>query len=182
MANVIRQAYMKLAGEQVTDGSLAPEISVEKLVDQGETTTIEFKATLRINLHTGDKDPRMEHGILKTIAAFLNSHGGTLIIGVMDDGSPVGIEKDGFLNEDKMALHLVNLLRDRLGPQHMMYIHPRFDDYQGQRVLAVECRAGKSPVFLRDGQVERFYIRTGASSTELSASQTQSYIKQRFLY
>lgn len=46
--------------------------------------------------------------------------------------------------------------------------------------MAVECRAGKSPVFLRDGQVERLYIRTGASSTELSASQTQAYIKQRF--
>ena len=118
--------------------------------------------------------------MLKTIAAFLNSGGGTLVIGVMDDGDPVGLEIDSFSSEDKMALHLVNLLRDRLGPQHMMYIHPRFDDYQGVRVMVVDCRPGKSPVFVKDGQVERFYMRTGASSTELSASQTQSYVKQRF--
>lgn len=177
MARVIRDSYMKLAGEPTTE---APRVPVEVLVDQGETTTIEFKATLRINLHTREKDPRMELSVLKTIAAFLNSSGGTLVIGVMDDGNPVGIEIDGFLNEDKMALHLVNLLRDRMGPQHMMYIHPRFDDYQRVRVMVVDCRPGKSPVFVKDGQQERFYVRTGASSTELSPSQTQSFVRQRF--
>jgi predicted HTH transcriptional regulator len=123
----------------------------------------------------------MELAILKTIAAFLNMSGGTLIIGVTDDGNPVGIETDKFPNEDKMYLHLVNLIKDRMGPSSMMYIHPRFDDYQNVRVMVVDCTPGKSPVFLKDGPIERFFVRTGAATTELTASQMHDFIKQRFV-
>ena len=77
----------------------------------GESEAVEFKSTLRTNLHTGNKDPRMELAVLKTLAGFLNTNGGTLVIGVSDDGNPVGIQADGFDNEDKMNLHLVNIVK-----------------------------------------------------------------------
>lgn len=157
------------------------KIPVSDLIPQGETTTIELKSTLRTNLHTSEKDPRMETSVLKTIAAFLNSHGGTLVIGLADDGSPVGIEADKFENEDKMYLHLVNLINGRIGPQHMMFVQPRFDDHDGTRVLVVECKKGKSQVYVKDGNTEKFFVRTWASITELSVSQVQEYIKQQFL-
>jgi hypothetical protein len=179
MAGVIRDAYMKLSGESAEEPQ-THVVPVEQLVTSGEAVTVEFKSTLRVNLHTGEKDPRMELSVLKTIAAFVNSNGGTLIIGVADDGEPVGIEADNFASEDKMYLHLVNLLNNRLGPQHMIYIHPRFDDYQDVRVMVVECLRGKSPVFVKDSSIERFYVRTGAATTELSGSQMQDFIKQRF--
>ncbi len=179
MAGVIRDAYMKLSGESPEE-PLAHIVPVEQIVTGGETVTVEFKSTLRVNLHTGEKDPRIELSVLKTIAAFVNSNGGTLIIGVADDGDPVGIEADNFDNEDKMYLHLVNLINSRLSPQHMIYIHPRFDDYQDVRVMVVECLRGKSPVFVKDGSVERFYVRTGAATIELWGSQMQDFIKQRF--
>jgi predicted HTH transcriptional regulator len=178
MARVIREAYQRLAGAPSEAQPTA--MPVADLVDQGETTTVEFKSTLRTNLHTGEKDPRMELAVLKTLAAFVNASGGTLVIGIADDGEPVGIEADQFASEDKMYLHLVNLIKERMGAAHMMYLHPRFDDYDGTRVLAVECLRGKSPVFVKDGKLERFYIRTGAATTELTASQTQEFIKQRF--
>lgn len=178
IAKVIRDAYQRLAG---TPSEARPEaVPVADLVDQGETTTVEFKSTLRINLHTEEKDPRMELAVLKTLAAFLNSSGGTLVIGVADDGEPVGIDADKFPNEDKMYLHLVNLIKDRVGAAHMMYLHPRFDDYDHTRVLAVECLRSKSPVFVKDGKQERFYVRTGAATTELMGAQAQEFIKQRF--
>jgi Uncharacterized conserved protein len=180
MANVIRDAYLQLAGGVVADTAKVPVMAVETLVNNGENTTIEFKSTLRMNLHSGEKDPRMELGVLKTIAAFLNSSGGTLVVGVADDGEPVGIEADKFSNEDKMYLHLVNLLKDRLGPQYMIYVHPRFDDYHEARVMVMECTPGRSPVFVKDGQTERFYVRTGAATTELSGRQTQEFISKRF--
>jgi predicted HTH transcriptional regulator len=122
----------------------------------------------------------MELAVLKSLAAFVNSSGGTLVIGVADDGEPVGIDADKFPNEDKMYLHLVNLIKDRMGAAHMMYLHPRFDDYDHTRVLAVECLRGKSPVFVKDGKLERFYVRTGAATTELMGAQAQEFIKQRF--
>ena len=92
----------------------------------------------------------------------------------------LGIDADGFENEDKMHLHLVNLIKDRMSPTVMPYIHARFEDYEGCRVMVIECSKAKTPVFVKDGKIERFYIRTGPSTTELSGSQMQEYIKQHF--
>jgi hypothetical protein len=177
MAKVIRDAYEKLSGGPIEARVVG--IPLENLVSQGETTTIEFKATLRLNLHTGERDPRMEMAILKTIAGFLNRDGGTLIIGVTDDGEPLGIEADGFPNEDKMYLHLVNLVRERIGLQFMLYVHPRFEDFENARVMVVDCLPAKAPVYLKDGNVEKFFVRTGAATSELTPSQTHSYVAQR---
>lgn len=47
-----------------------------------------------MNLHTGQPDPKMEHAVLKTIAAFMNSKGGTLFVGVNDDGEAIGLKQD----------------------------------------------------------------------------------------
>jgi hypothetical protein len=97
IAQTIRMAYERLAGQTQ---AAAPQLSVAELIGSGETAGVEFKSTLRTNLHTGEKDPRMETAALKSIAGFLNGKGGTLVIGVADDGSPVGWERDGFPDED----------------------------------------------------------------------------------
>ena len=133
-----------------------------------------------MNLHTGKQDPRMEHAVLKTLAGFLNTKSGTLVVGVTDDGTAVGLKPDNFPNEDKMALHLVNIIKSRLGVQAMTRLHIHFDDKDDARVLVVKCEMATSPVFVKDEKLEKFYIRTGPSSTELTASQTPEYIKQRF--
>jgi hypothetical protein len=180
MAKVIRDAYLQLAGQGGVKQSWAEPVSVEEIVDDGESTLVEFKSTLRTNMHTRQEDPRMVLSVLKTLAAFVNTHGGTLVIGVADDGSYVGLGPDAFPNEDRMSLHLVDLIKDRMGVSHMMYIHPRFDDYQGGRVMAVDCLPGRSPVFVKDGNTERFYVRTGPSSQELSGAKMQDFIQKRF--
>jgi predicted HTH transcriptional regulator len=180
IARVIRDAYTRLSAEAGPAVS-PPPATVDALVAEGEGTLTEFKGTLRVNLHTKQPDPRMELGIVKTIAGFLNSRGGTLIVGVTDDGQPVGVPAaDQFLNEDKMNLHLVNLVTGRVGVTYMMYVHPRFEDFEGSRVMVVECWPARSPVFVKDGSVERFYIRAGASTAELTASQAQEYAQRHF--
>lgn len=180
IAKVISDAYQLMARGDADEDALERAIPIEEIILSGESNEVEFKSTLRVNLHTGAKDPRIELSCLKTIAGFLNTNGGTLVIGVEDDSTMLGIEVDQFPNEDKMNLHLVNLVKERMNPLAMTDTHPRFEDYDGKRVLVVECSRSKSPVFVRDGNVERFYIRTGPSTTELSASQIQEYIKQRF--
>jgi len=79
-----------------------------------------------------------------------------------------------------MSLHLVNIVKARMGVQAMTNLHAHFDDHNDCRVMVVKCRRSPAPLYLKDGDVERFYIRTGPSSIELSASQTHEYIKQRF--
>ncbi len=156
--------------------------SIEQIVAAGESNTVEFKSTLRVNLHTGQNDPKMEQSALKTIAAFLNSReGGTLVIGVNDDGVALGVETDKFPNEDKMNLHLGNLIKTRLGTGSMLNIKPHFESFQEKRVLVVDCAASGVPVYYKDGKEEEFYIRAGASTAALPPSEMNTYIKQRFL-
>lgn len=177
IAKIIERGFATLREkEAVADQAL----SLDELIDTGEGATTEFKSSLRLNRHTGQKDPRMEHAVIKTIAGFLNTHGGLLFIGIMDDGTPVGIADDDFASEDKMSLHLVNLIKSRLGAHTMMYVHPRFEDLDGVRVMVVECAGANAPVYLRDGNTEQFFIRTGPSSAELKPSEIQAYAKQRF--
>ena len=180
MAQVIAEGYATLLTGEKEDDTTAEPFDLSQAVVNGESEAVEFKCTLRTNLHTNSRDPRMELSVLKTIAGFINNGGGTLVVGVTDDGSPVGLQADEFENEDKMALHLVNIVKSRMGVLAMINVHVNFDDYQGNRVLVAKCQKGSIPVFVKDGEIERFYIRTGPSTTELGASQTHDYIKQRF--
>jgi hypothetical protein len=177
MAETIRSAYHRLAGSIQLEPHKPP---VSALVAAGEGPGIEFKSTLRRNLHTNQTDPKIEFAVLKTVAAFLNTDGGTLVIGVADDGTPVGLEPDGFPSEDKMALHLINLLKERIGGEHALVVHPRFDEHNGTRVFVVECHRSKSPAFVKEGGVERFFVRYGPSTQELVDSSMHDFMKQRF--
>jgi len=180
MAKVIAEGYATLLTGEAEEELAKEELDLSKVVMNGESDDIEFKASLRVNLHTGSKDPRIEHAVLKTLAAFLNTNGGTLLVGVSDDGTPVGIQVDGFENDDKMSQHLVNIVKSRLGVSAMTNIHARFDDHEDNRVMVIKCAKAPTPVFVKEGDRERFFIRTGPATTELSPSQTQEYIKQRF--
>jgi len=179
MAQIIQEGYKTLADTHPDETALLP-LSLGDIISNGESSIVEFKSTLRVNLHTNNKDPRIELAAIKTVAGFLNSNGGVLTIGVADDRRPLGINADGFESEDKMNLHLISLLKDKIGPTFLPFIHARFEDYNSCRVMVVECFRSRTPAFVKDGGLERFYIRTGPSTIELSASQTQEYIKQRF--
>ena len=158
--------------------NIAP--TTAELTTGGETEGVEFKSTLRTNLHTGQPDEKMQMAALKTIAAFLNAGGGTLLIGVADDGSVTGLAVDGFPNEDKMSLHLVNLIRDRIGELFLPYVHPEFVEHDGGRVLSVRCECGPKPAFVTDGAAQRFFVRGANATAELSGQSVVDYSQQHF--
>jgi len=178
MASFVREGYQKLCG---TPPTLQPAVfSVAELLAAGESGTVEFKSTLRTNLHTGQADDKIQLSVLKTIAGFLNAHGGTLMIGVDDDGKVLGLAADGFPNEDKMGLHLVNLIRDRIGDIFLPYVHPHFEDEDDERVLVIRCEKGPKTAFVKDGSAQRFYVRGANATVELSGSSLMDYVKAHF--
>lgn len=178
MASLTRDGFRQLERGTVVEDKPS---TLEQMIVQGEGIYTEFKSTLRVNLHTGEKDKRMEHASLKTINGFLNSkEGGTLVIGVSDDGSALGLSNDLFENEDKLELHLGNLIKAQLGVASMLHIKAHFEDYQNARVLLVDCKPSKVPIYLMNNGVEEFYIRAGGSSAKLTPSQMTVYILQRF--
>ncbi len=178
MAQVVRRAWEQLRGEVATEAIRPP--SVAELIAGGESGAVEFKSTLRINLHTGQPDEKMHLAALKTIVGFLNAKGGTLLLGVADDGEVLGIGGDGFPNEDRMGLHLVNLVKDRIGEVFLPYVHLHFEDQDGERILSVRCEKGPKPAFLKDGKETRFFVRGGNATAELSGNSIMEYTRKRF--
>ncbi|GGD50446.1 GmrSD restriction endonuclease domain-containing protein [Muriicola marianensis] len=177
IAQVTKDGFKKLAQGKII---IEKPQTIEQMIAVGEGSYTEFKSTLRVNLHTNEKDPKMEHAVLKTINGFLNTDGGYLVIGVADDGAALGLDIDGFANEDKMDLHLGNIVMSRMGPETMLHIKPRFEDFKGSRIMLIDCKPSQVPVFLKNGSDEEFYIRAGGSSAKLIGRQLHDYIKQRF--
>ena len=114
------------------------------------------------------------------IAGFLNARGGTLLVGVSDDGEVLGLEADGFANEDKLQLHLINLITERIGSIFLPYVHPHFEEQDGKRILVVRSEGGPKPAFVKDALQQRFFVRGGNATTELSGGSVLDYVKQRF--
>ena len=166
--------------EPMEDDEGEEAIALIDMIRAGESDTVEFKSTLRTNLHINKPDKQIEHSALKTLAGFLNTNGGTLVIGIADDGKPVGIQADGFPNADKMSLHLTNIVNAQLGPNAMTLVHTSFDDFEDSRVLVVNCQRSPTAVYVKDGNIQRFYVRTGPATTELTGSDLVEYINQRF--
>lgn len=155
--------------------------SLFNIINSGESNNLEFKSTLRWNLRDNKKDTAIEHSALKTIAAFLNSNGGTLLLGVKDNGEILGIETDSFENIDKFQLHLWNLIKVSLGQDLNPYINSYFETVENKTVCIVKCLKSKIPVFLNHkGYDEEFYIRVGPGSVKLGLKDTHNYILENF--
>ncbi|MCL2147880.1 MAG: ATP-binding protein [Methanomassiliicoccaceae archaeon] len=180
-APVRRAAERYLAANAATLGIEEYEaMEIEGAIKSGEGERVEYKSTLRTNLATGERDARMERAVLKTLVAFLNGRGGTLLIGVADDGTVVGIDEHSFDSRDRLNLHLTNLIASQIGNEFLPFISFRLSDYEGKGVMRVVCRRSGGPVFLKDGKQEAFFVRSGPSSVELQGMDILSYVDNRF--
>jgi hypothetical protein len=148
-------------------------------IQQGESLTQEFKSTLRWNLKTNKADKNLELAWLKTVAAYLNTKGGCIFLGVRDDGEILGLDADQFKNADKLLLHVNNLVKQHIGLEFSNYITVELHTLNARDILLITCVPSKAPVFLKHNQQEHFYIRTGPSSTKLSGSEMLKYLENR---
>ena len=107
----------------------------ELLAGTGENAHLEYKSTFRTGADTGEVIKPLETASIKTVAAFANSrHGGTLLIGVADDGTVHGLASDyaslrkpGKDDRDLFLLHLNQVLVNALGRgrrQHRLHPDP----------------------------------------------------------
>jgi predicted HTH transcriptional regulator len=168
------------------DQYLRAHRNAEELIKAGESKTLEFKSTLRWSLKEDRQDDRgVTHAALKTIAAFLNTEGGDLLIGVADDGAIVGIERDRLESDDKFMRHLAQVVRNGLGDRAGTCIDPKTQIIEGKTVCVVSCQRSPEPVFLKWKGVEAvpdgdFFVRSGPGSVKLSPDSAREYIRTRF--
>ncbi|TNG02184.1 MAG: ATP-binding protein [Gammaproteobacteria bacterium] len=149
---------------------------INSLILEGENERLEFKSSVRWNFKAGRKGKEMELAWLKTVVAYLNTQGGIILLGVDDAGEVLGLDKDGFANDDKALRHIENLIAQHIGPTYFPYIHTRLQSVANKKVLMIICKAAPTPAFLKHDKGEDFYIRTGPASRSLSPSEVLDYI------
>ena len=159
-----------LDGITVTEEAFV-SASIEDLIKEGESDELEFKATLRWDIKEGGVSKKLEQVIVKTVAAFANTQGGSLLIGVDNDGQAVGLSRDyeslGEANRDQFELHLRNVLNQHLGTAFVASkIQIQFHAVNDVDVCQVDITTAKEPVIVavkdKNGQaIEKFYARSG---------------------
>lgn len=157
-----------------------PSLEIKRIIRKGESEKLEFKSTLRTNLHTGEFDKKVEHSVLKTLVAYLNTKGGTLLVGVSDSGVIAGLEKDKFPDNDKLSLYVTNMIKHQIGSAFLPFIQYELYPIEDKHVLKIDCLGSDKPVFLKIGKVEEFYVRNGPSSAKLDGSELVNYINNKF--
>jgi type I restriction enzyme, R subunit len=181
------RAFGEVVKNFLFDQYLRAHRNAEDLIKRGESKTLEFKSTLRWNLKEDKQDDKqVTFAALKTIAAFLNTEGGDLLIGVADDGNIVGIEKDGLENDDKFMRHLAQMVRNGLGDRAGTCIDPKTQIVDGRTVCVVSCQRSPEPVFLKWKGMEAtkedgdFFVRSGPGTVKLPPDSAREYIRTRF--
>lgn len=152
-------------------------------IKEGESSVLEFKSSLRVNLFTGKPDRKMEHSVMKTIAAFLNTKHGTLLIGVADTKEILGIKPDllSFDKDDKIdafQLHLDNLIQAYLDNAVFSNVEINFPEIRGKRICRIDVafRANRETYLNKDKENKEFYIRRSSSTVALKLDEIADYI------
>ena len=158
--------------------------TVIDLLKDGEGKRVEFKESFRGGLQ-GKNAAKPEWRIAKVIASFANTDGGTLLIGVQDDKTVIGINNDfDSVNgeQDKYQLRLNQVIDKAFGgsftPQH---VDITFPEYNSILLCMVTVTRSDENVFLKkyDGNESQFWIRNAGVTKELKDKEMTKYVKSR---
>lgn len=160
---------------------LSKKVSIKSLIKEGEGQNLEFKSSLRWDVKQNKENKDLEKVIIKTLAGFMNSEGGQLIIGVEDNGNVLGLENDYQTlqngNRDKFENHVVQLIKSSLGIELVQYVKFLFDKIDGKDVCLVTVLKSPKPVYVKYQDKEEFFARTGNSTSPFTLSEAQEFIK-----
>lgn len=151
-----------------------------RFIDGGEGKKVEFKSTLRYSIHKKKADKVIEHSIAKTIAAFLNTDGGFLLVGIDDDGQILGLGNDFSLyNKNSLDNFLIafrNILKSYFGLGIIARLDYDFSYLGGKRFFYVEMSGSERPIYLNNYGVKEFYVRVGTTSSKMDVEEAVEYI------
>lgn len=150
-----------------------------RLIEGGEGKTVEFKSTLRRNLHTGSVDANVELEVFRAISGFLNTEGGTVLVGVSDDGVPCGYDSELFNSEDKVKRYVGDKVRSFMRGAELL-VESSVHTIAGKEVVKIDCRPSRKPIYFKMKAETLFYVRTDAATLSLDVSQALEYIGSQF--
>jgi len=165
------------------------ETPLEELIAEGESNDLEFKSSLRWCFRQNQADKKLEGVVMKSIAAFNNGEGGTLLIGVNDEGEIIGLENDYSVlgdSKDDFELHLRELIKKNFGENFATNnIKVEFPEIDDKEICQIQIIRGLEPAYLEvidknGNKSKKFYVRSGNSSIEMPIDEATKHINTRF--
>lgn len=172
-------------------GTIVGEI--RQLIAKGESGTVEFKESLEYvdpgslshvpeahrNQRLAELKTNVLHSALKTICAFANTKGGTLLIGVHDSGDLWGLDGDfelsgGKRDQDAFENRLTDFIKTRIRPL-LTELEIAVVKVDGKWVCRVYVPSAKAPHYLDN----KLYIRLGNSTEELAGRDLEDWLANR---
>jgi type I restriction enzyme R subunit len=159
--------------------------SIDELIENDEDDAVEFKSTARWDVREERRNPGLEDAIVKTVAAFLNGEGGTLLIGVGPGRAILGLQLDyaqvkppngdGFVNW--LTTHLLNAL----GAAAVARTRARVIVHSGFELCRLDVAKSSRPVWAKTSKSDRtFFVRMNNSSRVMPDSELGAYLSDRW--
>lgn len=174
---------------QRLEGLSTARADIERLLVSDESARLEFKASLRVPVDppkpgdkrtTGELERALQREVLETLAAFLNTDGGTLIIGVKNDRTICGIEVDyprvKPRSSDGWRLTFDHLVTHKLGAEVMKCTDLQLEPWQDHTIAVISCQQREEPTWVGD----ELYVRCTASTERLSTRHAVAWWHQRW--
>ena len=204
IAEVIKLAWDKLSEgvtttkkiERTTKPTTTPQdFSIQELIGQEavviESQNLELKSSFSWDVEEKVHSEIIKNIIVKAVASLLNTEGGTLLIGVDDDGNILGIENDlSFFDNpsnDKLSRHILEYIEKCIGVQAIANIFLDFELIDEKTVIRLDIGKSDIPIFANFNKTKdknqddpKFFIRTGAATRELKGRDLIDYQKKVF--
>jgi predicted HTH transcriptional regulator len=154
------------------------------LIRRGEDDSLEFKSSFRYDYRLQKVNKALEAVIVKTLAGFMNAQGGSLLIGVADDGAIVGLEKDfQTLNRkdgDGYTQALMSTVAEKLGTPACRLLRILIHHHDGHDVCRIVVLPSPVPVYAKEDKQSKFYIRTASGTREMDLQEAVTFIKTKW--
>jgi len=158
--------------------------NLNALIKKGEDENLEFKSSFRYDYKQQKVNRALESVIIKTIAGFMNTQGGSLLVGVADDGSIIGLEADyntlSRKDSDGYTQLLMSTIADRIGTPACRLVRILFHQHEGKEVCRILVLPSPIPVYMRDDKKVVFYVRTASGTREMDVAEAVVFIKAKW--
>jgi predicted HTH transcriptional regulator len=154
------------------------------LIKNGEDENLEFKSSMRFDYKVQKPNKALESVILKTLAGFMNTRGGSLLIGVADDGTIVGLEADYNTlhrkDSDGYTQMITSLIAEKMGTPACRLVRILFHAHEGKEICRIIVLPSPVPVYVTEEKMSHFYIRTASGTREMNIQEAMTFIKLRW--
>ena len=153
-----------------------------RLINNHETKVVEFKSSFSKCLKNQMPERIIREASLKAVAGFLNSIGGTLLIGVGDDKTIHGIEVDGYSGDDDKYIRQVNdTIKSYLSGYATTLVSVEIVTIKKKKtVCIVRVKPSKRPIYFTSKDDQQFWLRRDRQTIKLTIEDSHQYIKDHF--